>query len=134
MLSRNRSAVQVEGVGVATAPGITQWIPLPYGFFKEFLRDPLDYQLRARERFGDVFRSRIGLSLVHFLYHPDHVRRALTRLGEWLGRAVDEGRAALNSLRASTTETNDLVEALNRAAEDPTKPGAMSVSVVSQGQ
>ena len=65
---------------------------------------------------------------------PEHVRRALTRLTEWLGRAVDEGRAALNSLRASTTETNDLVEALKRAAEDPTKPGGMSVSVVAQGQ
>lgn len=61
---------------MATAPGITQWLPLPYGFLKEFLRDPLSYQLRARERFGDVFRSRIG-SLVHFLYHPDHVRRVL---------------------------------------------------------
>jgi signal transduction histidine kinase len=65
---------------------------------------------------------------------PEHVRQALTRLTEWLGRAVDEGRAALNSLRASTTETNDLVEALNRAAEDPTKPSAMSVSVVALGQ
>lgn len=62
---------------MATAPGITQWIPLPYGRFKEFLRDPLDYQLRARERYGDVFRSRIGPTLVHFLYHPDHVRRVL---------------------------------------------------------
>jgi cytochrome P450 len=61
---------------VATAPGITQWIPLPYGYLKEFLRDPLSYQLRAREQYGDVFRSRIG-SLVHFLYHPDHVRRVL---------------------------------------------------------
>jgi cytochrome P450 len=45
--------------------------------FKEFLRDPLNYQLRAREQFGDVFRSRIGPSLAHFLYHPDHVRRVL---------------------------------------------------------
>jgi cytochrome P450 len=62
---------------VPTAPGITQWIPLPYGLLKEFLRDPLGYQLRARERFGDVFRSRIGPTLVHFLYHPDHVRRVL---------------------------------------------------------
>src|SRR5215212_5389325 len=62
---------------VATAPGVTQWLPLPYGFFKEFLSDPLSYQLRAREQFGDVFRSRIGPSLVHFLYHPDHVRRVL---------------------------------------------------------
>ena len=43
---------------------------------KQFLRDPLDYQLRARARYGDVFRSRIGL-LAHFLYHPDHVRHVL---------------------------------------------------------
>jgi len=62
---------------MAIAPGITQWLPLPYGFLKEFLRDPLGYQLRARERFGDVFRSHIGPTLVHFLYHPDHVRRVL---------------------------------------------------------
>lgn len=62
---------------MATAPGITQWIPLPYGYLKAFLRDPLGYQLRARERYGDVFRSRIGPTLVHFLYHPDHVRRVL---------------------------------------------------------
>src|SRR5258708_27017338 len=62
---------------MATAPGITQWMPLPFGLFKEFLRDPVGYQLRARERYGDVFRSRIGPSLVHFLYHPDHVRHVL---------------------------------------------------------
>jgi cytochrome P450 len=41
------------------------------------LHDPLGYQLRARARFGDVFRSRIGPTLVHFLYHPDHVRHVL---------------------------------------------------------
>lgn len=70
------SAACVEGGYVATAPGITQWIPLPYGSLRDFLRDPLDYQLRARERFGDVFRSHIGM-LVHFLYHPDHVRHVL---------------------------------------------------------
>ena len=43
----------------------------------EFLRDPLDFQVRARERFGDVFRFRLGPLLIHFLYHPDHVRQVL---------------------------------------------------------
>jgi cytochrome P450 len=62
---------------VATAPGFTYWLPLPFGSFKEFLRDPLGYQLRARERFGDVFRFRIGPLVAHFLFHPDHVRRVL---------------------------------------------------------
>ena len=59
------------------APGIAQWVPLPYGEFRPFLRDPLDFLLRARERFGDVFRFRIGPLLIHFVYHPDHVRRVL---------------------------------------------------------
>jgi cytochrome P450 len=62
---------------MANAPGIGYWIPLPYGAFREFLCDSLGFQLRAQERFGDVFRFRIGPLLVHFLYHPDHVRRVL---------------------------------------------------------
>jgi cytochrome P450 len=62
---------------MATAPGLTHWLPLPYGSFQEFLRDPLGFQVRARERFGDVFRFRIGPLLIHFLFHPDHVRRVL---------------------------------------------------------
>lgn len=27
---------QQTAVGMGTAPGITQWIPLPYGYLKEF--------------------------------------------------------------------------------------------------
>jgi cytochrome P450 len=62
---------------VAKAPGISHWVPLPYGAFRDFLSDSLGFQLRAREKFGDVFRFRIGPLVVHFLYHPDHVRRVL---------------------------------------------------------
>ena len=62
---------------MAVAPGITQWLPLPYGGLGEALRDPLGFQLGARERFGDVFRFRIGPIVVHCLYHPDHVRHVL---------------------------------------------------------
>jgi len=60
-----------------TAPGLTNWLPLPYGAFGESLRDPLGFQMRARERFGDMFRFRIGPMLLHSLYHPDHVRHVL---------------------------------------------------------
>jgi signal transduction histidine kinase len=35
-----------------------------------------------------------------------------------LERATEEGRAALNSLRTSSTETNDLAEALQRSIEE----------------
>jgi signal transduction histidine kinase/ligand-binding sensor domain-containing protein len=48
----------------------------------------------------------------------DRMRHAMGQLSLWLGRAVDEGRAALNSLRASTTEKNNLAEAFRGAIED----------------
>jgi cytochrome P450 len=62
---------------MAVAPGINHYVPLPYGPLNAFLRDPLGFQLQARERFGDVFRFRIGPVVVHFVYHPEHVRRVL---------------------------------------------------------
>jgi signal transduction histidine kinase len=39
-------------------------------------------------------------------------------LSAWLGQATEEGRAALNSLRASTTERNDLADAFRRAIDE----------------
>src|SRR4029079_10923930 len=62
---------------VARAPGFCHWLPLQFGLLREFMTDPLGFQLRAWKRFGDVVRLRIGPLLVHFLYHPDHVRRLL---------------------------------------------------------
>jgi signal transduction histidine kinase/ligand-binding sensor domain-containing protein len=49
---------------------------------------------------------------------PARMRQALKQLSTWLGRAVEEGRAALNSLRTSATETNDLAESLRRATDE----------------
>ena len=51
-------------------------------------------------------------------YEPARMRHAMEQLSIWLRRAVEEGRAALNSLRASATETNDLAEGLRRATEE----------------
>lgn len=62
---------------MAVAQGIDQYVPLPRGPLRDFLRDPLSFQLQARERFGDVFRFRMGPFTVHFIYHPEHVRRVL---------------------------------------------------------
>src|ERR1700704_930279 len=45
-------------------------------------------------------------------------RRAMQQLSVWLASAMQEGRAALNSLRRPTTQTNDLAEALGRVTED----------------
>ncbi|TCO38283.1 two component regulator with propeller domain [Dokdonella fugitiva] len=55
------------------------------------------------------------------LDHVDDKERmahAMGRLSEWLGAAVREGREALHTLRASTTQTNDLAASLRRAADE----------------
>jgi signal transduction histidine kinase/ligand-binding sensor domain-containing protein len=46
------------------------------------------------------------------------LRDAMKRMSVWLTRAIEECRSAVNSLRTSSTETNDLVEGLHRAAEE----------------
>jgi signal transduction histidine kinase len=61
-----------------------------------------------------------------------HDKRALEQLSEWLGQAVLEGRAALNSLRISSVSLTDLAQALREAAESIPmvgRPMPVSVSV-----
>ncbi|HSY36593.1 MAG TPA: two-component regulator propeller domain-containing protein [Acidobacteriaceae bacterium] len=60
---------------------------------------------------------------------PEKMHHALGQVSGWLGQAIAEGRAALNSLRSSTTLKNDLVPALRRAAESGTVPDGMTVSI-----
>src|SRR3982074_1136888 len=56
------------------------------------------------------------------------MHQALEQLSVWLRRATEEGRAALNSLRTTTTQTNDLAEALRRVTEDGLIPSSMAVT------
>ena len=49
---------------------------------------------------------------------PARMHKALDLVSTWLERATLEGRAALNSLRSSTVDTNDLAAAFRHAAED----------------
>ncbi len=64
---------------------------------------------------------------------PARMRSTLEHLSTWLGQAVQEGRAALNALRASTVETNDLAEAFRRATETHLIPASMTASFVVTG-
>src|SRR5262249_2235633 len=48
----------------------------------------------------------------------DGMRQTMEKVSTWLGQASAEGRAAIGALRASTTDTNNLAEALRRAIED----------------
>jgi signal transduction histidine kinase/ligand-binding sensor domain-containing protein len=59
---------------------------------------------------------------------PVRTRRALEKLSAWLGQATAEGREALDSLRTSTTETNDLAEAFRRATENCQSQGSTEVA------
>jgi signal transduction histidine kinase len=50
--------------------------------------------------------------------NPERMKHAMDRLSTWLGQAMQEGRQALSSLRNSTTERNDLAEAIQRAGDE----------------
>jgi signal transduction histidine kinase/ligand-binding sensor domain-containing protein len=59
---------------------------------------------------------------------PMRLRRAVEQLSIWLQRAIEEGRTALDSLRASRTDSNDLAQALRRATEERGIQGRLEVS------
>jgi signal transduction histidine kinase/ligand-binding sensor domain-containing protein len=63
-----------------------------------------------------------------------HMRLAVEKLSAWLGRATEEGRAALNSLRTSATEVNDLADAFRRATEECKIHSSMDISLPVSGQ
>jgi signal transduction histidine kinase/ligand-binding sensor domain-containing protein len=62
------------------------------------------------------------------------MRQAMERLSVWLGQATDEGRAALNSLRTSTTQTNDLAESFRRALNECRIQGFPDTVFVAEGK
>ena len=59
---------------------------------------------------------------------PARMHRAMEQISVWLGQAVQEGRAALASLRTSTTQTNDLAHAFRRVTEDGLIPRSMAIN------
>jgi len=77
----------------------------------------------ARELHDTLLQTVQGSKMVaeHALKNPaDHTRmvRAMEQLSTWLAQATEEGRAALQSLRSSTTEKNSLAEAFRRAIDE----------------
>ncbi len=65
---------------------------------------------------------------------PARMRRAMEQVSVWLGRATEEGRAALKSLRTSTTEKNDLAEAFQRAMTECHMQSSMEASLSVVGE
>jgi ligand-binding sensor domain-containing protein len=64
---------------------------------------------------------------------PARMHQAMKQLSDWLGRATQEGRAALNSLRTSATQRNDLAEALQGAIADCRIQSSMEASLNVEG-
>jgi signal transduction histidine kinase len=104
------------------------------------LEERLAERTRVARELHDTFLQTVqGSKMVaeHALKNPDdHARlvQAMENLSTWLGKATQEGRAALNSLRSSTTETNDLAEALKRATEESRMQTPMEVSLSVVGE
>jgi signal transduction histidine kinase len=87
----------------------------------------------ARELHDTLLQTIQGSKMVadDALHSPSdsaRMRRTLEHLSMWLGQAMQEGRAALNSLRASTIETNDLAEGFRRALETDPIPPSMTAN------
>lgn len=62
------------------------------------------------------------------------MHRALERLSVWLAQAMQEGRAALGSLRTSTIQRNDLAEGLRRAGVECGLRSAMTFAFTEEGE
>jgi signal transduction histidine kinase/ligand-binding sensor domain-containing protein len=95
----------------------------------------LSERTRMARELHDTFLQTIQASKMvaeDGLEEPSNVARmhsALARISVWLTQAVEESRAALNSLRSSTTVKNELGPALRRAAESAIVPEGMTISV-----
>jgi signal transduction histidine kinase/ligand-binding sensor domain-containing protein len=88
----------------------------------------------ARDLHDTLLQTLQGSKMVadDALTRPDDaagMRHAVEQLSIWLGEASTEGRAAVNSLRTSTTERNDLAEAFRRALGDCGRQGAIQASL-----
>ena len=82
----------------------------------------------ARDLHDTLLQTVQGSKMVvdNALNRPDdaEMRPAMEQVSIWLGQASTEGRAAVNALRVSTMEKNDLAEAFRRAIEDCGRQGS----------
>jgi signal transduction histidine kinase/ligand-binding sensor domain-containing protein len=88
----------------------------------------------ARDLHDTLLQTVQGTKMVadNALDRPDDapaLHHALQQVSAWLGQASEEGRATVNALRTSTTESNNLAEAFRRAVEDCRRQGAIEASL-----
>jgi signal transduction histidine kinase len=92
----------------------------------------------ARDLHDTLLQTLQGTKMVAdtALDRPDDapaLARALKQVSTWIGQASEEGRSAVNALRTSTTEGNDLAEAFRGAIEDSRRQSAIGASIAVTG-
>ncbi|WP_377702307.1 triple tyrosine motif-containing protein [Pseudoduganella sp. UC29_71] len=65
---------------------------------------------------------------------PAELNEAIVSISNWLAKATTEARAALNDLRSSTVEKNDLAQAFQCTAESLGVPASMRFTVSVEGK
>jgi signal transduction histidine kinase/ligand-binding sensor domain-containing protein len=93
----------------------------------------------ARDLHDTILQTVHGSRMVaeHALKHPaDHHRMVQTmqQVAAWLAKAAEEGRTALNVLRGSAIEANDLTEAIRRASDECRSQGQTAITVEAGGE
>jgi signal transduction histidine kinase/ligand-binding sensor domain-containing protein len=102
-------------------------------------QERLDERTRIARQFHDTVLQTVQASklVANFaLLGPDDpgkMRSALEKLGDWLEKAVLESRSALDSLRTSTTESNNLAQAFECVRQDCLAQSSMQFGVTVQG-
>jgi signal transduction histidine kinase/ligand-binding sensor domain-containing protein len=92
----------------------------------------------ARDIHDTLLQTVQGSKMVadHALARPEDVsgmRRAMEQVSTWLAQATAEGRAALNALRTSAMDTNDLAGALRPAIDECRRQGSIEGSLLVSG-
>jgi signal transduction histidine kinase/ligand-binding sensor domain-containing protein len=92
----------------------------------------------ARELHDTLLQTIQGSKMVadHALDHAaddGYMRQALQQLARWLAIAVQEGRAALDSLRNPAVGANDLAEALRRVTYASAEAACMEATFTARG-
>ncbi|MBB5066224.1 sensor histidine kinase [Granulicella mallensis] len=93
----------------------------------------------ARDLHDTLLQTIQGIKMVadqakESAYEPAAASAFANRISEWSERASLEGRAALDSLRNSTTEGNDLAAAFRRSFENYVNDGTTSVNLSVTGK
>jgi signal transduction histidine kinase/ligand-binding sensor domain-containing protein len=107
--------------------------------FSLLLEERVGERTRLAREFHDTFLQTIQASKMLADDALDEttdsagMRLAMTKLSHWLGRATEEGRAALNSLRASAVPRDDLLEAIRRTTEEFTSRASLSITFAASG-